>query len=290
MQEKSKKNKVLVTGSDGQLGQCLKKIKNSYLNLDFHFTNSKSLNIVEKDKIEHLFSEHEFDFVINCAAYTNVEQAEKEPTKAFLINAEGVKNLAEVCKKHKTTLIHISTDYVFDGKKKTPYTEEDLPNPINEYGKSKRKGEEYIEEILESYFIIRTSWLYSEFGKNFYKTIIEKSKTEKELTITTSEIGTPTNANDLARFVLDLIQINDKKYGIYHYSNLGEATWYEFAKEILKLLGKHESVMLKKTNNYPTFAVRPEYSVLSKEKTLEIFNTSILNWALSMSEIDKFMQ
>ncbi|WP_200825109.1 MULTISPECIES: dTDP-4-dehydrorhamnose reductase [Aquimarina] len=273
---------VLVTGSGGQLGQCIDKIKNEYPKLTLFFANSTILDITKKDRVSDFFEDKSFDFVINCAAYTNVEQAEKEPDKAFLVNAEGVKNLAFICEEKKSTLIHISTDYIFDGEKKMPYTEEDIPNPINEYGKSKLAGEQSIQQIAEKYFIIRTSWLYSEFGHNFFKTILKKSETEKQLTIVTSEMGTPTNANDLAKFVLDLIINNNQKYGIYHFSNLSEATWYDFAKEILRVSGKLDTIILKKTDNYPTFARRPKYSILSKQKLNSAFDLDILDWKNSL--------
>ncbi|WP_282079817.1 dTDP-4-dehydrorhamnose reductase [Aquimarina algiphila] len=273
---------VLVTGSGGQLGQCIDKIKNEYPKLTLFFANSTILDITKKDRVSDFFEDKSFDFVINCAAYTNVEQAEKEPDKAFLVNAEGVKNLAFICEEKKSTLIHISTDYIFDGEKKMPYTEEDIPNPINEYGKSKLAGEQSIQQIAEKYFIIRTSWLYSEFGHNFFKTILKKSETEKQLTIVTSEMGTPTNANDFAKFVLDLIINNNQKYGIYHFSNLSEATWYDFAKEILRVSGKLDTIILKKTDNYPTFARRPKYSILSKQKLNSAFDLDILDWKNSL--------
>ncbi|MBQ0735333.1 dTDP-4-dehydrorhamnose reductase [Aquimarina celericrescens] len=285
MQEKPNKTKVLITGSSGQLGQCLKKIEKDYPAFDIYFTDSKTLDITQKDQLNNLLSEIKFDYIINCAAYTNVEQAEKEPERAFMVNAQGVKNIAEICKDHHVVLIHISTDYVFDGKKKTPYTEEDIPNPINVYGKSKLEGEKYIQEILENYFIIRTSWLYSEFGHNFFKTIQKKSKTEKELTITTSETGTPTNANNLARFIFDLVGLRTSKYGIYHYGNQGEATWYDFAREILSVLGKLDTIKLKKTDNYPTFAQRPKFSILNNTKIKKTFLIHPIEWRNSLKKL-----
>ncbi len=287
MGKESIKTKVLITGSSGQLGQCLKKIEGNYPNLQLCFTDSKTLDICKKENLKEFFANSQFDFVINCAAYTNVENAEKEPEKAFRVNAQGAKNLADICKEQNATLIHISTDYVFDGKKDTPYTEEDLPNPINQYGKSKLAGEKYIQETINNYFIIRTSWLYSEFGNNFLKTILRKSGNKEKLTITTSESSSPTNANDLAKFILDLVDINNDVYGIYHYSNLGEATWYDFAKEILRFSRKLEFIKLEKTDNYPTFAARPKYSVLSKEKSLECFDIEIQEWTLSLKELMK---
>ncbi|WP_109302022.1 dTDP-4-dehydrorhamnose reductase [Aquimarina sp. AU474] len=281
------KKRVLVTGSNGQLGQCIHKIRDDYPELNMYFANSAALDITNSDQIQGLFVNNMFDFVINCAAYTNVDKAEKNPEIAFLVNSQGAKNLAEVCKEHNATLIHISTDYVFDGKKESPYTEKDTPNPINEYGKSKLAGEKHIQESLEKYFIIRTSWLYSEFGHNFFKTIKKKSEIEEKLTIVSSEIGTPTNANDLARFILDLILINSCDYGIYHYSNEGEATWYDFAKEILRLSGKQEVIKLEKTDNYPTFAQRPKYSVLDKSKTKQSFLASVIEWSNSLRNLNK---
>lgn len=290
MEKKSKKNNILITGSSGQLGQCIEKIKKSYPELQLHFVSSEVLDITKNEEVQHFFKDKSFSFVVNCAAYTNVEQAEKEPEKAFLVNATGALNLAKACKGYNITLIHISTDYVFDGAKKTPYVEEDSPNPINEYGKSKLAGEQYIKETLEKYFIIRTSWLYSEFGHNFFKTIMKKSETERELTITTSETGTPTNANDLAKFLLDLIFDDHQKYGLYHFSNLGEATWYDFAKEILRVSGKLEDIILKKTDNYSTFAQRPKYSVLSKQRLENTFDLRILNWKQSLMNLYSTIQ
>ncbi|WP_405208900.1 dTDP-4-dehydrorhamnose reductase [Aquimarina sp. LLG6339-5] len=285
MRSKEENNmRVLVTGGDGQLGKCIKVLEKYYPNLNLSFTSSKDLDITNKKNIAEFFKNNPWDYVVNCAAYTNVEQAEKESEKAFLVNAEGVKNLAEACALNELILIHISTDYVFDGKKKAPYTEEDIPNPINVYGKSKLFGEQYIQEILEEYFIVRTSWLYSQFGKNFYKTILKKSKTEKKLTITTAEVGTPTNANDLAKFLLQIIASRSNEYGIYHFSNMGSSTWYDFAKEIIKVSGKQDIIKLEKTDNYPTFAQRPKYSVLSKKKINNRLAFNILTWKNSLKE------
>ncbi len=253
---------ILVTGAYGQLGKCIQKIHKTYPKLSFIFTTSKTLNIADKNSVERVFQNNTFNYCINCAAYTNVEKAEKEPKKAFLVNAEGVKNLAETCKKNNTTLIHISTDYVFDGKKKTPYTEEDKTNPINQYGKSKLAGEEYIKQILKNYFIIRASWLYSEFGKNFYKTILEKAKTEAKIYVTNTEIGCPTNANNLAKMILQVIQSENKTYGIYHFCDEKPMTWYDFALAIIKKNRLNDKVKIVKTNKNNTFANRPVYSVL----------------------------
>ncbi|WP_417444246.1 dTDP-4-dehydrorhamnose reductase [Joostella sp.] len=256
--------KVLVTGANGQLGRTIQKYKENYKGVEFIFCDSKELDITNKDSIASVFNKYKFDCCINCAAYTNVEQAEAKPEKAFLVNAEGVKNLAQVCKLHKVTLVHISTDYVFDGNKLTPYRIDDLPNPINEYGKSKLKGEQFIQEQLEEYFIIRTSWLYSrEFGKNFYRTILEKAKKEKELFITDAQTGCPTDTQNLTEYILMLIlrEYREKYYGIHHFCDKEILTWYSFAKKIIE--ENHlKDLKITKDNSYKTLAIRPKYSVL----------------------------
>ncbi len=252
--------KILVTGSTGQLGMCIQKIRKDFSQIQFTFTTSKELDITNNALINKYFESNKFDYCINCAAYTNVDQAERKPEKAFAVNVEGVKNIAEACRDNNTNLIHISTDYVFDGKKQTPYTTNDIPNPINEYGRSKLKGELYIQEILKTYFIIRTSWLYSEFGNNFYKTILEKSKTEKVLYITDEQIGSPTNANNLAQFIMKFIKSNNSFYGVYHFTDGEAMTWFDFAKKIVKENKLNMEVIAK---NYATFAKRPKNSVLS---------------------------
>jgi len=277
--------RILVTGVNGQLGQCIKLASSRFVNFEFSFKNSKDFDITNEAVVFSFFEKNNFDYVINCAAYTNVEKSEKEPVKAFLVNGKGVRNLAQACREHNVKLLHISTDYVFDGIKNTPYLEVDVTNPINEYGKSKLKGEQEVQDILEEYFIIRTSWLYSQFGANFFKTILRKLETEKELRITTSEIGTPTNANDLADFILNIISDNNDNYGIYHYSNLGEVTWYGFAKKIIELSNKVDKVKLEKTANYPTLEKRPKYSVLDKSKIVKVFGSDILEWNESLKKL-----
>lgn len=253
---------ILITGGNGQLGRCIEKIHKNYPGYAFLFTSSKTLDITHKTHALRYFEKTKPDYCINCAAYTRVEQAEKTPEKAFSVNAEGVKQLAAICEYYKTTLIHISTDYVFDGTKSTPYTEADTPNPINVYGSSKLAGERYIQQCLKRYFIVRTSWLYSEFGTNFYKTILEKAKTRKEIYVTDGETGCPTNANDLAVFLMNIIVSGYKKYGIYHFCGHKIMTWYDFALTILKENHKLKPLKIVKTKNYYTFAKRPVYSAL----------------------------
>ncbi len=275
---------ILVTGANGQLGQCFQKQSTKFPNFRFLFCSSRELDISSKKSITAFFQEHKIDFCINCAAYTNVEQAENEQDKAFLINAEGAKNMAEACKEYGVTLFHFSTDYVFNGKSQVPYVETDEVDPISVYGASKLKGEEFIKEALGEYFIFRTSWLYSEFGHNFYRTILRKADKKAELNITTTQLGTPTNANDLAEYVLCIIAAGSKKYGLYHFSNEGAATWYDFAEEILNYSNKMDQVSLNRTGFFKTLAERPEYSVLSKEKAIKNFGP-IKDWKISLHQL-----
>ncbi len=254
--------KILVTGAAGQLGKCIQKIASNYPDFEFVFHSSTTLDITNSKKVAEVFSREHFDYCMNCAAYTNVEQAEKTPEPAFAVNAEAVCHLADACSKHQVTLVHISTDYVFDGKKETAYSNFDKTHPINEYGKSKLEGEKHIQKSLKEHFIIRTSWLYSEFGNNFYKTILEKAKTEEVLQITDEQTGCPTNANNLAKYILDLVAKNSKEYGIHHFTDGVAMTWYEFAKKILKENGLQDRVRLDRAKNYRTFARRPKNSVL----------------------------
>lgn len=277
---------ILVTGANGQLGRCFQKHAADFDHLNFLFSSSEELDITSSVATERFFEENTIDVCINCAAYTKVEQAETEIEKAFLINGEAVKDLATTCKKNNTVLIHFSTDYVFNGKKNLPYLESDSPNPINVYGASKLKGEEEIQQILERYFIFRTSWLYSEFGHNFYQTILRKSEeTGAELKITTEQTGTPTNANDLAKAVLQLISDENENYGLYHYANTGKTTWYGFAEAILKNSERLKNVDLKKSNAYKTIAKRPQHSVLNSRKAAENLGVSLIDWKESLHNL-----
>lgn len=277
--------KVLITGAGGQLGQCFQKQAGKFPDLEFVFATSEMFDLTLTPVMDIYLRKHQFDYCINCAAYTNVEQAESNREMAFHVNADSVKHLARACRDNDVTLIHFSTDYVFDGCKKTLYSEEDETSPINIYGGSKLMGEESIQKEMEKYFIFRTSWLYSDIGHNFYNTIIKRAEAGEELNITTEQTGTPTNAYDLAEFVLRIIDQGSSEYGIYHYSNLGEATWYDFAAEILRLTGNSGKVELKENNSFVTVAKRPEYSVLSKDKTLRTFGQQILPWQESLAAL-----
>ncbi|HEU4495533.1 MAG TPA: dTDP-4-dehydrorhamnose reductase [Flavobacterium sp.] len=278
---------VLVAGGSGQLGQSLQFIAKDYPEMIFHFYDSAALDVADLEKCRSVFAEIRPDFCINVAAYTAVDKAESEPEKACLINVEGAANLAGACREFNTILIHISTDFVFDGNQRRPYTEEDPTNPKSVYGKTKLDGEKAIQEAWEKHIIIRTSWLYSQFGNNFLKTMIRLGQERDTLNVVNDQTGTPTNAIDLARAIAHTCRSKDLelKYGIYHYSNEGECTWFDFAKEIFEL---HQiSVDLKPipTSDYPTPAERPKYSVLDKSKIKAAFGCEIPNWKESLRHL-----
>jgi len=276
---------VLVTGAGGQLGKCIKDASLSHENLHFIFASQADLDISNQKAIDLYFDLKHIDFCINAAAYTNVEKAESDKDTAFKVNAESVEKLVKACNRHDTTLLHVSTDYVFDGKKKSPYIEEDQTSPINVYGSSKLKGEKIIIEQCKKYFILRTSWLYSQYGHNFFKSILKYAEEGKPLSITTEQIGTPTNANDLAAALIHIVLSGNKNYGVYHYSNSGEATWYDFAVKIVNLSGQLDKTKLAKTNHYLTFAKRPDFSVLNLNKFKSVFNKECVHWEKSLESL-----
>lgn len=275
--------KILITGAGGQLGKCFKKAALQYPEWDFTFTTSEELDLSQFAVVGAYLRREKFDICINTAAYTNVEQAEKQREMAYLVNAESVRNLAEECEDTGCVLFHFSTDYVFNGEKDFPYTEEDETEPLNVYGASKLQGEEYIQKATNRHLIFRTSWLYSDIGKNFFNTIKTKAEAGETLNITTSQKGTPTNAHDLASFILEIIAKEKFNYGLYHYSNLGEATWYDFAKEILRLMNSETE--LNENNDYQTLATRPSYSVLSKDKVQKTFGLPVPEWKESLQRL-----
>lgn len=277
---------VLVTGALGQLGQAIQHIAPKYKGLEFVYTDYNDADITSKEELSMLFKEVKPEFCINAAAYTAVDKAESEPEKAYAINVTGAKNLAEVCKEQGTTLIHISTDFVFDGTKTTPYTEEDLTNPQSVYGITKRQGEEEIEKALEAHYIIRTAWLYSEYANNFMKTMLRLASERDSLGIVNDQKGTPTNANDLAKTILEIITSGKKAYGLYHYSNDGEATWYDFAKEIFRVNNVSIDVKPILTSDYPTPAKRPFYSVLDKSKIKAVFSIQQKDWKEALKKYE----
>jgi dTDP-4-dehydrorhamnose reductase len=273
---------VLVTGSSGQLGQSMQFIAPNYSEIEFVFCDSKTLDITDLNNIKQLFKQFKPNFCINAAAYTAVDKAEIEPEKAFEINVNGPKNLANVCKEHNTILIHISTDFVFDGTKKVPYTEEDKPNPSGVYGQTKLDGEIAIQKIWEKHFIIRTSWVYSQFGNNFMKTMLRLASERDTISVVNDQIGTPTNAVDLAEVLIKIITSNSKlqtsNFGIYNFSNEGQCSWYDFAKRIFEVNNISINLLPIPTSCFPTPAKRPAYSVLDKTKIKNIFNVEVKDW------------
>jgi len=258
--------RVLVTGAGGQLGQHLRESTSEYPGLDFIFASKADLDITDEAALDVYLDKNPVDFCINTAAYTDVDGAEKLAEEAFRVNATGVKLLALSCHKHHVTLVQISTDYVFDGKKEEGYYPEDETNPINVYGASKLQGETYIRHILEQYVIIRSSWIYSEIGKNFYTTITKKLREEERIGVTNVQRGRPTHARDLAEFILQWIKNENRSYGILHFAGPEIMTWYEFAKKIEKEQGLGHEGKIVKDNNYRSFAPRPAHSVLHMHK------------------------
>jgi dTDP-4-dehydrorhamnose reductase len=288
---------VLVTGANGQLGQAIQFISEKYAEIEFKFCSSSDLDITSKENCHLVFTKFKPDYCINAAAYTAVDKAESEQEKAHLINVIGVKNLAEVCKEFSTTLLHVSTDFVFDGNRSVtssavemPYTEKDLPNPTGVYGQTKLDGEKAIQETFDNYFIIRTSWVYSQFGNNFMKTMLRLASERDSLSVVSDQIGTPTNAVDLAEVLLKIIltdnrqQITDN-YGIYNFSNEGQCSWYDFAKKIFEVNNISINLQPIPSSAYPTPAKRPAYSVLDKSKIKNVFEVEVKDWEESLKTI-----
>jgi dTDP-4-dehydrorhamnose reductase len=275
---------VLVTGKDSQLAQCIQSLAPKFSNLKFVFKTSTELDITNQLQVNSIFkSSDQFDYCINCAAYTAVDKAENEIEKAFSINVDGVKNIAEACRNNKVTLIHVSTDFLFDGTSLKPYSEDCVTNPLGIYGKTKLKGEQEIERVLANYFIIRTSWLYSEYGNNFLKTMLRLSKERNEISIVDDQIGSPTYAKDLAEVILNLVNTKKISFGIYNYSNSGVVSWYDFANEIFKLSKSRTKLNSINTKDYPTTAERPKYSVLETSKIAKLLGLDIPNWKASLA-------
>ncbi|KFE99243.1 dTDP-4-dehydrorhamnose reductase [Chryseobacterium formosense] len=277
--------KILVIGGNGQLGNCIRKIASDFENqYEFTFTDSQTLDITNRDQINDFFYDLKPDFCINASAYTAVDLAEKEEEKAFAVNAEGVGNLAEACADYKTVLIHVSTDYVFDGETNLDYSEDDFTNPIGVYGKSKLTGEELALENNPKTIILRTSWLYSEFNKNFVKTMLNLFSQKDELGIVADQFGQPTNANDLAEAIMTIIEKPNKIFGVFHFSNYPETTWFEFAKKIAEFSKSSVKLNALTTDQYPTPAKRPKRSTMSLDKIEKIYNIEPKHWENSLED------
>ncbi|MFC4722868.1 dTDP-4-dehydrorhamnose reductase [Geojedonia litorea] len=270
------KTKILITGATGQLGQTIRELYARDSSYKIMFASKADLDITDALAVQKYFYEHRFDYCVNCAAYTNVEQSEDFPELAFKVNAEAVKNLAQVCEINNTVLIHISTDYVFDGEKESPYNETDTPNPINVYGKSKVQGEQFIQNNSTRYFLVRTSWLYSKYGHNFLKTIAKKIQHKESLKITTSQTGTPTSCTTLAEFIFKLIESKTSNFGIFHFTDMGQTTWYHFALQICKSFTDYNCDSIEAINSFNSKALRPKYSILDNSKRLRVLQKQLI--------------
>ncbi len=289
--------RILVTGKNGQLGRSIQKLVNTDTRIgnnqnsnEFIFVGREELDLSSESNISHYFSNNDkFDIIINCAAYTQVDKAEEEAGLANQINHLAVKQLASIANEQQARLIHVSTDYVFDGESGKPYTETDKTNPINVYGKTKLAGENALQAVMSTNaIIIRTSWVYSEYSNNFVSTMLRLGKEQDELNMVSDQIGSPTYATDLANVILEIIK--NKKFReesqttqIYHYSNESEISWHEFAKEIFKIARVDCKVSPIKTRQYPTAAKRPRSTIMSTDKIAETFSVNIPDWKESLN-------
>ena len=282
--------KILVTGANGQLGQCLQKISSQFEEFEFIFTDSETLDITNKEEVNDFFWQNAPDFCINAAAYTAVDLAETDIEKAFLVNADGTENLAEACAENNAQFIHVSTDYVFDGENNLAYTEEDFTNPLGVYGASKLAGDELALEVNPCSVILRTSWVYSEFGKNFVKTMLNLFATKEELNIVADQFGQPTNANDLAEAIMKIIKSEKITPGIFNFSNLGRISWFDFAEKIAELSDAKIKLNAIETSQYPTPAKRPKNSVLDLDKISKTYAIQLKPWEESLEDCVQILQ
>ncbi|MCJ7446328.1 MAG: dTDP-4-dehydrorhamnose reductase [Bacteroidales bacterium] len=284
---------ILVTGASGQLGSELKIVSKNYPGYEFIFTDISELDITDKKEVKRFIANNRPDWIINCAAYNSVDKAENESEKPMLINSDAVNNISEAIKGSECKFIHISSDYVFDGKSNNPYNENSVPAPQGAYGRSKLEGEKAALTHHGS-MIIRTSWLYSSFGSNFVKTILKKARENDSLKVVYDQTGTPTYAADLAEAIMHIIagvirnQISFNA-GIYHYSNEGVCSWYDFAEAIIKEAGLSCEVFPILSKDYKTAAQRPSYSVLDKSKIKENYNLKIPHWRTSLQKCIKLL-
>jgi dTDP-4-dehydrorhamnose reductase len=282
---------VLVTGSNGQLGREIKKLRNHFSQI-YTFTDIEELDVTDASAVKSYLSSEPADYIINCAAYTNVDGAESEPDKAMILNRDAVQNLAGVLADAKgTRLIHISTDYVFRGNILRPLREEDETAPESVYGKTKLEGEKVLHGLSQA-MVIRTSWLFSMFGKNFVKSLINRMDQYDDLKVVYDQLGTPTYAEDLARAIMQIISDVDSSRipftaGIYHYSNEGVCSWYDLAMEVCRLINCKVKIQPIETAEYPLPAVRPAYSVLNKSRIKEVYGVEVPYWRISLEKCIK---
>jgi len=274
--------KTLIFGASGQLGHCIKKVTEERNIGGYIFPDEGEADILDAVGLQKLFEKHQPDFAVNCAAYTAVDKAEDDIDRARQINCTGAENLARLTKQFNCSLIHISTDFVFEGNTPQLLSEGDAAHPINVYGLTKLEGEQAILKETDRYFILRTSWLYSEYGNNFVKTMLRLGDEKPELRVIADQVGTPTYAIDLAKVIVDIVSADSTQYGLYHYSNEGVTSWYDFAVAVFDIAGLSTQVFPVKTSEYVTRAVRPKFSVMDKSKIKETFNIAIPYWRESL--------
>lgn len=275
---------ILVTGANGQLGNEIRRV--SLQSSDHYiFTDVAELDITNLEAVRSMVAEHQVEVIVNCAAYTAVDKAEEDEAMAYLLNATAVANLATAAKEHNATLIHVSTDYVFDGKGCRPYTEEQPTSPTSVYGRTKLQGEEAAAESGCNYLIFRTAWLYSPFGRNFVKTMRTLTAERDSLKVVFDQVGSPTYAGDLAALIVKIIDERALNHcGVYHYSNEGVCSWYDFAREICEMSGNECNVEPCHSDEFPSKVARPAYSVLDKSKVKATFNVSVPHWKVSLAK------
>ncbi len=279
---------ILITGANGQLGNELRVISKNYYGYDFIFTDVETLDLTSENQTKEFINETNPDWIINCAAYNLVDKAESEPDKAMLVNGIAVKNIIDVVRESECKFIHISSDYVYDGKNNVPYSEYSTPNPLSAYGRSKLAGEKFALQHHGS-MVIRTSWLYSSFGNNFVKSILKNASEKESLKVVFDQTGTPTYAADLAGAIMSIVSGVIRNHfamsaGVFNYSNEGVCSWYDFATEIINEAGLQCNINPVLTKEYRLAALRPEYSVLDKSKIKEIYNLAIPHWRTSLSK------
>lgn len=282
--------KIMVTGAYGQLGNALKRELDGDSTIEAIYTDADTLDLTDSVALSRFFEDNPVDMVINCAAYTAVDRAESDDLKAAAINTGAVGNLGQAAAKHGMKVIHISTDYVFSGENFRPYEENDEPYPQSIYGRTKLEGEGLLTSFSNNAMIIRTAWLYSEFGNNFVKTMLRLANERDEINVVCDQIGTPTYAGDLAHAIHQVIRHERWQPGIYHFTNEGVASWYDFTKAIFEITGKTTKVNPIRTTQYPTPAKRPSYSVLSKDKIKRNYDIEIPYWRDSLQRCIQELQ
>ena len=281
--------RILVTGANGQLGQSILEQSKNYKEIECFFVTRNELDITNEELINHYFEDKSFDFVINCAAYTAVDKAEDDQENAYLVNAKATEFIAKITHQKGIPFIHVSTDYVFDGTEAQPRLETDQTNPIGVYGQTKLDGENLALENNPKTIILRTAWVYSRFGNNFVKTMLRLFNDKDSISVVADQIGSPTNAIDLADAILTIISKNDLTYGIFNYSNEGECSWFEFAQKIKEFSNSTIEINPVPTSAYPTKAKRPAYSLLDKSKIKEVYQLDIPTWEDSLKEELKYL-